>query len=296
MNTFKTPQISDKIWVDEILKSYWAPSMEYSFSTIFLWADIYKTKIRKYKSCLLARFSDNIYFFPAGNNEEDIKSAIDWILENSSSPVIFSGLSEENKDFLEKNYEGMFSFRENRDYGDYIYTVEQLSTLKGKKLSSKRNHINRFLENNPDWSYEKIDDKNIDEVLKMHSEWEIMADSKSNKGLSEEGDVVRKALKYYDELSLSGGLIRSSGQVIAFSLGDELNSDTFLVHIEKAFYSIQGAYPIINREFVKTNCMNYKFVNREDDTGDEGLRKAKLSYYPYEILKKYKAKQKEIVL
>ncbi len=296
MNTFKTPQISDKIWVDEILKSYWAPSMEYSFSTIFLWADIYKTKIRKYKSCLLARFSDNIYFFPAGNNEEDIKSAIDWILANSSSPVVFSGLSKENKSFLEKNYEGMFSFSESRDYGDYIYTVEQLSTLKGKKLSSKRNHINRFLENNPDWHYEKIDDKNIDEVLKMHSEWEIMADAENNKGLLQEGDVVRKALKYYDELGLSGGLIRSNGKVIAFSLGDELNSDTFLVHIEKAFYDIQGAYPIINKEFVLKNCMNYKFVNREDDTGDEGLRKAKLSYYPYEILTKYKAKQKEIIL
>ncbi len=296
MNTFKTPQISDKIWVDEILKSYWAPSMEYSFSTIFLWADIYKTKIRKYKSCLLARFSDNIYFFPAGGNKEDIKSAIDWILENSSSPVIFSGLSKENKNFLEKNYEGVFSFSENRDYGDYIYTVEQLSTLKGKKLSSKRNHINRFLENNPHWCYEKIDDKNIDEVLKMHSEWEIMADAKNNKGLLEEGTVVKKALKYYDELGLSGGLIRSNGRVIAFSLGDELNSDTFLVHIEKAFYDIQGAYPIINREFVLANCMNYKFVNREDDTGDEGLRKAKLSYNPYEILTKYRAKQKEIIL
>ena len=296
MNTFKSPQISDKIWVDEILKSYCAPSMEYSFSTMFLWSDIYKTKIRKYKSCLLARFGDNLYFFPAGGVEEDIKSAVDWILKNASSPVIFSGLSENNKQFLEKNYDCIFTFSENRDYGDYIYTTEQLSSLKGKKLSSKRNHINRFLENNPDWCYEKIDSSNIEEVLKMHSEWEIMADSQNNKGLLQEGDVVRKALKYYDELGLSGGLIRSGGRVIAFSLGDELNSDTFLVHIEKAFYDIQGAYPIINREFVKANCMDYKFVNREDDTGDEGLRKAKLSYCPHEILKKYKAKQKEIFL
>ena len=104
--------------------------------------------------------------------------------------------------------------------------------------------------------------------------------------------TVKKALKYYHELQLSGGLIRANGQVVAFSLGDRLNDKTFLVHIEKAFANITGAYQIINREFVLNNCMDYEFVNREDDTGDESLRKAKLSYRPYEIVKKYVAKEK----
>lgn len=291
MDSFKTPEISDKVWVDEILKGYNAPSLEYSFSTIFLWADVLNTKIKKHKSCLITRYGKNVYIFPAGNNDDDKISAINWILENSAEPVILGGVGEKEKDFLEKHFEGRFSFSENRNMGDYIYTVEQLSELKGKKLSSKRNHINRFLENNPDWVYEKITKENIHEVSKMHDEWEEMADVKSKKGLLEEGKVVKKALKYFDELGFSGGLLRAKGKVIAFSLGDELNSDTFLVHIEKAFYDIQGAYPMINKQFVINNCMDYKFINREEDTGDEGLRKAKLSYNPYEILKKYTTKE-----
>ncbi len=291
MDKFKKPEISDKVWVDEILKSFYAPSLEYSFSTLFLWADIIDTKIAKHKSCLVARYGKNIYLFPAGNNDEDKISAIDWILENSENDVFFGGVGEKEKEFLEKYFPERFSYTENRNMGDYIYTVEQLSTLKGKKLSSKRNHINRFLENNPDWVYEKIDKNNIKEVDKMHDEWEEMADAKNNKSLLDEGRVVKKALKYFDELRFSGGLLRVNGKVIAFSMGDELNSDTFLVHIEKAFYDIQGSYPMINKQFVLANCMEYKFINREEDTGDEGLRKAKLSYYPYEIIKKYTVKE-----
>ncbi len=291
MDSFKTPEISDKVWVDEIFKSYNAPSLEYSFSTIFLWADILNTQIKKHKSCLIARYGKSFYLFPAGKSDEDIKSAISWILENSKEPVIFGGVRDKEKEFLQKTFPKRFSFSENRNMGDYIYTVEQLSTLKGKKLSSKRNHINRFLENNPDWVYEKIDKDNIKEVDKMHSEWEEMADAKNNKSLLDEGTVVKKALKYFDELNLSGGLLRSGGRVIAFSIGDELNSETFLVHIEKAFYDIQGSYPMINKQFVLNTCMDYKFINREEDTGDEGLRKSKLSYCPYEIIKKYTVKE-----
>ena len=291
MDKFKAPEISDKVWVEEILKSFYAPSLEYSFSTLFLWADIIDTKIAKHKSCLVARYSKNIYLFPAGNNDDDKISAIEWILENSDSDVCFGGVGEKEKEFLEKHFPDRFSYTENRNMGDYIYTVEQLSTLKGKKLSSKRNHINRFLENNPDWIYEKINKDNINEVDKMHDEWEEMADAKNNKSLLDEGKVVKKALKYFKELDFSGGLLRVKGKVIAFTLGDELNSDTFLVHIEKAFYNIQGAYPMINKQFVLANCMDYKFINREEDTGDEGLRKAKLSYCPYEIIKKYTVKE-----
>ena len=106
----------------------------------------------------------------------------------------------------------------------------------------------------------------------------------------DEGKAVKKAIKYYKELGLSGGVIRANGKIVAFSMGDRLNDDTFLVHIEKAFYDIQGAYPMINKQFVIANCDEFQYVNREEDAGDEGLRKAKLSYRPHIILRKFYAK------
>ena len=126
----------------------------------------------------------------------------------------------------------------------------------------------------------------------MNKKWCEIAECEKSEGLKDEGCAVSEAFENFEALKLSGGLIRAKGEVVAFSMGDRLNDETFLVHIEKAFANIQGAYPIINREFVIHNCEGYKFVNREDDTGDEGLRKAKLSYRPYEILKKWDAKMK----
>ncbi len=293
MDKFKTVEISDKKWIENILKKTKNPSLEYNFTTLFIWQEIYNTKVREYKNCLLVRFGKerNVFLFPAGT--ENIKDAVDFILkENKDGYICIGGIVEEQKAFLEKNYPGMFEYTEDRDMSDYIYTTESLTTLKGKKLSSKRNHINRFIENYPQWSYEEISENNIGEVKDMHEEWcRLMKESGKN-GLEEEGMAVRKALKYYKELELHGGAIRADGNIIAFELGDELNEQTFIVHIEKAFAHIQGAYPMINKQFVIHNCQNYKYIDREEDAGDEGLRKAKLSYNPSIILKKYNAVKK----
>ena len=228
------------------------------------------------------------YLFPCA---EDEKAAIDLISELCPGGMSFYNLTEYQKKFLEREYPGSFSFTENRNAGDYVYLSESLTELKGKKLSSKRNHINRFEAEYPDWNYEEITAENLREVKEMHALWCEKNDPEARKGLTEETAAVKVVLENYDALYLSGGLIRADGQVVAFSVGDRLNSDTFLVHIEKAFGDINGAYPIINREFVRHSCVGYEFVNREDDAGDEGLRRAKLSYQPYEIIKKYNAKE-----
>lgn len=290
MDKFKKVEISDRAWVQEILKNCTCPSLEYNFTTLFIWGDIYNTKIREYKGNLLVKSGDkNSFLFPAGS---DVKSAVDFILENSVGKVKFFGVCESGVEFLKKHYPSKFEFSENRDMSDYIYTKESLAELKGKKLSSKRNHINRFVENNPDWSFEKINEENIELVKKMHDEWRDTMDMEEKSGLYEEGVAVKKALEYYNELELSGGLIKANGRVIAFSIGDRLNDKCFLVHIEKAFHDIQGAYPMINKQFVINCCSDYELINREEDAGNEGLRKAKLSYNPYIILKKYNAMEK----
>ena len=123
----------------------------------------------------------------------------------------------------------------------------------------------------------------------MHKEWCKLYGCGKNPSLKEESCAVSDAFCYFEELGLSGGMLSAGGAVVAFSIGDRLNKDTFLVHIEKAFPDIQGAYPMINKQFVIHNCENYRYVNREEDLGEEGLRKAKLSYQPYEILQKFGA-------
>ncbi len=294
MDKFKSVEIGDKVWADRILNEYSCPSLEYNFTTLFIWSDIYATKIREHEGCLLVRFGkkeNKIFLFPAGN--KNIDSALEWIFENSKGiPVRFGGLVEEQVQFLEKKYPGKFEFTEDRNMSDYIYTTQSLITLTGKKLSSKRNHINRFLENNPDWSYEAITEENISLVDKMHDEWCEMMESDKKAGLDDERLAVKKALKYFNELELSGGILKSKNKIVAFSIGDRLNDKTFIVHIEKAFHDIQGAYPMINKQYVIHNCEAYEFVNREEDAGDEGLRKAKLSYNPHTILKKFNAVEK----
>ena len=288
MESFKPVTISDKEWVDKLLTGQKCPSLEYNFTTLFLWSDIYKTKIRRHNDKVLVSFGDSgeKFLFPVGKG--DPKTSIDLILEmNKGKKITFMAMCEDSKNYLEENYPDQFSFGVNRDMADYIYTTESLMTLSGKKLSSKRNHINRFIENNPDWSYEAITDENMIFVDKMHDEWCEKVQKDADSGLNEETYAVKKAIKYYKELKLSGGLIKANGKVVAFSMGDRLNDSTFLVHIEKAFSEIQGAYPMINKQFVINNCADYEFVNREEDTGDEGLRKAKLSYNPHTILTKY---------
>ena len=98
--------------------------------------------------------------------------------------------------------------------------------------------------------------------------------------------VTLNSLRLFEELELKGGLLRVNGEIVAFTMGEPISEDTFVVHIEKAFADVQGAYPMINQQFVEHECMNYKYVNREEDTGAEGLRKAKLSYRPVFLVEK----------
>lgn len=288
MDKFKSVEISDRAWVNQFLNQYHCYSLEYNFTTLFIWSDIYHTKISNINNCLVVSFGkDNkTFLFPVGKSGQ--KETIDVLLADYKN-ITFSGLVEEHVEFLEKNYPDTFEFKMDRNMSDYIYTTESLMTLTGKKLSSKRNHINRFIENNPDWRYEKITDGNIDKVNKMHDKWCDTMDYDKKKGLESETIAVKKALKYFNELGLSGGILISGDKPVAFAIGDRLNDKTFLVHIEKAFHDIQGAYPMINKQFVTNNCSEFEFVNREEDAGDEGLRKAKLSYNPYCVLTKYTA-------
>ena len=243
--------------------------------------------------CLVTRctFRDGFveYCFPAGNGdtEKALREIVDDGIKNGIPFGIF-GMNKNNADLLEKCYSDCFDIHYERDMCDYIYLSDDLINLKGKKYQPKRNHIS-FFQKNFNWKYEKISSENIPECLKMAENWLGLSQHEDKDSLIQELEIIRKAFDFYEILGYKGGLLRIDGEVVAFTMGEEISKNIFCVHFEKAYTDIRGAYQMINRQFVTNELSDYKYINREDDTGSENLRKAKLSYYPIIIADKYEA-------
>ena len=272
---------------EEVIKSFYqkeqSRSCEFTFANNILWSSYYHIKYAIVEGSLVF-VSGNppvSVSFPIG--KEHVKETIDALMvyfEEQKMKFQMHLVTQEQFERLEKLYPEKFQIAYNRDFADYIYLSEKLITLSGKKLHSKRNHINKFKAEHEDWQFELISEANRQECIEMAKKWGTLNGEEGDEDKQNELCVTIHALKNMDKLGLKGGLIRLDGEVIAFSLGEELCEDTFVVHIEKAYPHIQGAYPIINQQFVEHIAANYEYVNREEDTGAEGLRKAKLSYYP----------------
>ncbi len=293
---YKEVTLNDKQWVESLLKMSDRGSLEYNFTTCFVWRHIYNFHIARLDDYLILRSDPNnpSFLFPAGKGPlEPVIKTLAAEAKDKGVPLVFNTVLPNDKAKLEELYPGKFEFEYYRNGADYIYETQSLATLSGKKLSAKRNHIHRFLDNHPTWQYEPVSKANIDDIKQMNMAWCLQAGCNQDSGLNDEYCAVEQAMRHYDELGLSGGLIRAEGRVVAFSMGDPLNEDTFLVHFEKAFADIQGAYPMINQQFVQHNCMDFAYVNREEDAGVQGLRHAKLSYNPERLVEKYIATQKE---
>lgn len=290
--------LADKAWMDEKFAEDDRNACEYTFANNFIWRKVYQVEVAEICGCLVIRFQENgeyCYSYPVGAGDK--KAAIAQMLawrEKNCSRIQMSPLSEADRAQLLEWFPGQFLLEADRDDFDYIYAQEKLSTLAGKKLHGKRNHIARFKDGD-DWSYEPMTAENLEECRTMTYSWIKMRSGKWNEEMEEEVMVLHEAFDHMQELGLVGGVLRKAGEIVAFTMGEPLNSDTFVVHFEKAYPDMQGAYPMINQQFVQNVCQDYTYVNREEDTGDLGLRKAKLSYYPEILLKKYVASESAVV-
>ncbi len=288
MLDFKKPVVDDKQWADECLKYANSFNCEYTFGNIFVWSTAYRTKICKYKDFLMCRWGKAeqlIYSIPIGKG--NFKDAVNQIIldaqTNEVKPVIY-GVTGNYKKLLEENFPDKFSYKFNEGYNDYIYSVEKMANLSGRKYHSKRNHITNFKKYNPNWSFEILNKDNLNECIELHSEW--IKEHPDDVDYSFEFEAVLTAFDNYEKLGFVGGLIRVDGKVIAYTFGERHSDELFVTHFEKASANIQGAYTIINQEFTKNCLTEYRFVNREEDLGIEGLRKAKQSYNPEIFLEK----------
>ena len=296
--TFHPISLEDRDWMMQKLSEDDFSSCEYAFANNFMWSEVYEVEVGQAYECGIIRYrisGDFSYSFPFGNGDKKkVIELLRGICAAHGYKLNMYPIEEKARKMLLEWFPGEFALDADRADFDYVYTVEKLSTLKGKKLHGKRNHIARFKDND-DWSYEPLGRVNIDDCRKMAKLWIDQREEKWNEEMEQEMRVLEKAFVYFEELGLFGGVLRKKGEIVAFTMGERLNSDTMVVHFEKAYPELQGAYPMINQQFVLDRGQEFTYVNREEDTGDLGLRKAKLSYYPDMLVKKYSAVESHVV-
>ena len=287
---FKKVEMKDRELINRYLAQQKTRSCEMTFANIYLWSVYYKVDYAIVEDMLIFRGSEDRVFFdyPVGK-EEGVKPAIDALLEycrERGQRFILGLVTPEKFARLEELYPGMFEISYDRDAADYVYETEKLANLSGKKYHGKKNHINKFERLYPEWKYEPINDSNVEDCFQMALAWRRLNGCEEDEEKSAEMCVTLNSLRLFKELGLRGGLLRVNGEVVAFSIGEPVCDDTMVVHIEKAFSGVDGAYPMINREFVRHEAAEYTYVNREEDLGEEGLRRAKLSYHPVFLVEK----------
>ena len=288
---FHSPTLQDKGWVTKAFLEGQTDCCEYCFGNIYMWSDIYDNKIYNDNGIFIsADFTDEpIFCYPIGNGDK--KSTISKLIEFAKSLNVnleFFGLTEKDRDELNYLFPNQFDIHETRDFFDYLYKSEDLANLVGRKYHSKKNHVSYF-EKNFDWKYEPINKDNIEQCLLLNDHWEGLNKQKNPEEISNENKAIKKALNNYFDLDFEGGVLTIQGEIVAFTFGERLNDNTFCTHVEKAYGNIRGAYQMINREFARQLQDRYEFINREEDTGSEGLRRAKLSYQPHRLVIKYSA-------
>ncbi len=269
-------------------------SCDVSYGGILLWADLYDYEYTIVESTLFIKgkscdgSAKTVFYKPLGPMNLELSVALlrDYCRSEGIGleflPIPEYSL-EEFRMFNPKSVEELYG------YGDYIYDAEMLATLRGKKMSKKRNHVNRFQSEYPDWSYERLDRHNVPELL---DEMDLIEDECSQTDAARiERELCRKFLREYGagNENVVGGVLRVGGKVAAFAIGD-MRGDTLFVQVEKASRGINGSYEMICKLFASDMLKSYpslKYINREEDAGDPGLRKSKESYHPVKILRKY---------
>lgn len=264
---------------------------EYSFANLYMWGRQRGEIIDGYLVLFSQYNRRTVYPFPVGHG--DIKPVLDAVIADSKErgiPCRFTGMTAREKAILEELYPDKFSYHCDRDFFDYVYDINDLAELKGRKYHSKKNHFNRFVTAYPDYRVEPISDENIDEVREMVDKWYVdrLAEAPDS-DFQMEQVAIEKAIKSYKELGMEGLALYIGDKMVAMTLASRMSYNTFDVHFEKAVRGIDGAYAVINCEFaryIRDKYPEIEFLNREDDMGIEGLRKAKEGYRPHHMVEK----------
>ncbi len=289
ISQFRPINLNDKNNINAFLSKDPPLISELTFTNLFMWRECYNTLWQMRKNCLLLIMrpdKESTFALPPvgqGDKVEAINFLMGFLRQASSEPRICRAGEAFVEKYVDKN---RFAVLEDRNNSDYVYLARDLAELPGNKFHKKKNHLNKFI-NNYEFEYHKLNSELIGRVLDMQEQWCELKDCPMNPDLLAEDRAVYEALVNYESLDFTGGAIVIDSKVEAFTLGERLNSDTAVIHIEKANPEIPGLYAAINRFFCEDALSNFTYVNREQDLGVAGLRKAKQSYHPHHMVKKF---------
>lgn len=292
MIDFKHVSIDDR---EEYEKALFADTVgrgcEFSFANFYLWG---RQTLAHTNGCIVM-FSQfdrrSVYPFPLGDG--DVISAIEAIISDSIErgiPCRITGVRPEQRELMEKHFPERFRFHTDRGSYDYVYAIDDLADLAGKKYDGKRNHINKFKKKFPEYRVESISRANIPLAEEMTHTWfESKLAENPESDFHMEKAAIARAFRDFEALGLEGLLLLVDEKAVALTMGSRLSNDTIDVHFEKALSGYDGAYAMINCEFAKyirEKHPDVKFLDREEDMGLEGLRRAKESYQPHHLVEK----------
>lgn len=288
-----TPQMRDSYLA--VAKSCPPRSCEYGFSNLFFWG---KQQLAFLHGCVtvFSHFEGmSLYPFPMGSG--DRRAVVQEILDDAAQrgiPCRISGITQAETQELESWFPGIFRFSPTRDFADYVYDIQELAELKGRKFQKKRNHLNRFRSAHPEARLVLMDETNLPLARKFVNEWfmsRLREDAEGDYTL--EAIALDRAFRNFAALHLEGALLMDGEEILAITMASRLSEVTYDVHFEKAREDVEGAYTAVNQMFadhLRKAHPELLYLDREDDMGLAGLRKAKESYHPHHLEYKYLAR------
>jgi hypothetical protein len=283
--------LADCMWLSERLRAAALPTSEMTFTNLFVWAGTHPV--------MLARIGETLLFWrgsrergyllaPVGTplDRDGVARAFEWSAALGGAPR-FARLPEASAKALVEA-DPSLAMREERDHADYVYRREDLALLAGRKYDGKRNLIKKF-QKSVAAEFAPLNDALVERCRQMQTEWCETRQCSEHPDLDAEDDAVRRALEYWAHLPLLGGalLVGEERRVAGFIIAERLTADTAVMHFEKGTTLYPGVYQAVSQAFCERMLGAFEYVNREQDLGVEGLRKAKLSYHPHHFVPKF---------
>lgn len=288
--------LGDKELINSFLKNDSSGNSEHTFTNLFMWRKSYNISYSVLSGCLCimsglegAKKQFSVVCGDGGDLESAYKQAVEYHRSQFGKDFLIRICDKSDFEILQKLFPNDFRLEADLPNSDYVYEIEALSQLKGKKYHSKRNFVNRF-ESSYNFYYEQMTPDYKEECKELYLKW-YNEKKESVPGLNAELEAVWELLDNWKSLDISGGCLKCDEKMVAFSFGEPFlgRDDMAVIHLEHADTSFVGAFPAINRHFLQNRWQDFKYVNREEDMGLEGLKKSKLSYYPCFMTEKFYA-------